>query len=308
VNNNPIIDAVKEVDKTFLFIFAVAAALLFLITAALVVFLIRYHHGRHPQAASFKDNLLAELIWILLPCLIVLTMFASGWKSYLALQNAPADAMRVDVTARKWSWTFTYENGRNSNILYVPINRDVLLHMTSLDVIHSFYAPAFRIKRDTVPGMTTSLWFRSPKAGEFDAMCAEYCGLGHSAMHTKIVVLPPGEFDLWYKGGRTPRGGKAGRELYMKHGCIGCHPLDGLQGVGPSLDRIYGTTQVVVTGQRERPVVADELYIRRSILRPNAEVVKGYPPVMPPYEGLIPQQDLDELVAFLKFLAGEQKP
>ncbi len=303
-----IVDAVREVDQTFLIIFAVAATLFVLITAAMVVVLVRYHHKRHPQAAAFKDNLLAELIWIVLPSLIVLALFASGWKSYLALQNAPADAMRVEVTARKWAWSFTYENGRTSNILYVPVNRAVLLRMTSLDVLHSFFAPAFRIKRDTVPGMTTSLWFRSGKVGNFDVMCAEYCGVGHSAMHTRIVALPQEEFDRWYKGEGGPQAPSPGEELYVKYGCIGCHPLGDLQGVGPSLGRTFGSKRTVVTRQGEQSIVADEPYLRRSILQPNQEVVKGYTPIMPSYEGQIPPKDLEELIGFLKSLPGEKKP
>jgi cytochrome c oxidase subunit 2 len=302
-----IVDTVREVDQTFLFIFAIAAALLLLITAWMVIVLIRYHHARHPKPAGFKDNMLAEVIWIVAPSLIVLAMFVSGWKSYLALQRAPANALEVQVMARKWSWTFTYPNGRTSGILYVPVNQAVLLSMTSADVLHSFYAPAFRIKRDTVPGMTTRLWFRSGKEGNYDVMCAEYCGLGHSVMHTRIAALSAEDFERWYKGGDAPRGEEPGRELYVKHGCIGCHPLEGLQGVGPSLAGLYGSKRAVTTNRGERTVVADEAYVRRGILQPKAEILKGYAPIMPSYQGQIPPKELDMLMVYLASLSGEKK-
>lgn len=292
-------DTVKEVDRTFLLIFVAAAALFLIIAALVVIVLIRYHHGRHPQAAPFKDSALAEFIWVAVPSLIVMAMFISGWKSYLALQRPPEGAMRVEVTARKWSWTFAYENGRTANILYVPVNRAVLLRMTSVDVLHSFFAPAFRIKRDAVPGMTTSLWFRSSKVGTFDVLCAEYCGLGHSAMNTMIVSLSQGDFERWYEGGEAPGAMDGGRELYVKNGCIGCHPLDGLHGVGPSLEKIFGMERIVITREGEKTVIAGEAYVRRSILKPNEELVKGYPPVMPSYEGKIPKDDFEKLLGFL---------
>jgi cytochrome c oxidase subunit II len=298
-----IVDTVRDVDRTFLFIFSIAAVLFIIISLCLIVILIRYNHKRHSEAASFKGNVLAELIWIIIPSLIVFAMFVSGWRSYLTLQSSPADAMQVKVTAKRWSWLFSYENGRVSNMLYVPVNRAVVLSMTSLDVLHSFYAPAFRIKRDTVPGMTTSLWFRSRETGSFVVTCAEYCGQGHSKMRTKIIALTQDDFDRWYAGGTAPTGEDGGKELFIIYGCAGCHPEGKLKGIGPPLEKVYGSERVVVTKEGEKSQVADEPYLRRSIIHPQDEIVKGYEPIMPSLRGQVSDQELDELIAYLKSLS-----
>lgn len=297
--NTHLVNAVAQVDRTFLLIFVAAVFFLVLITACMVTFLIRYHHQRNAQAADIRGNTLLEIVWIVIPSLIALGMFYSGWQSYLALQNAPENAMPVTVTARKWSWTFTYENGRISNILYVPVNQPVRLILKSVDVIHSFYAPAFRLKRDAVPGMTTYAWFLPEKAGEFSALCAEYCGYGHSAMVTNIKVMPVQQFNDWYEHG-TVSGESAGLEVYVKQGCVGCHPTGGISGVGPNLQDIFGKSRRVTENGSVQIVTADEEYLRSSILYPDREVVQGYRPVMPSYAGKISEQELEILVTYLK--------
>ncbi|HQO78180.1 MAG TPA: cytochrome c oxidase subunit II, partial [Thermodesulfobacteriota bacterium] len=254
--NSRVTTTVTAVDQTFLITFSLAAFFFVLIVVFMLVFIYRYHHTKHPEAADIRGNTLLEIAWIVIPSFVALGMFYSGWQSYLTLQNAPKNALSVSVTAKKWAWTFSYPNGRISNILYVPLNKPVRLSLTSADVLHSFYAPAFRIKRDTVPRMTTYAWFLPDSEGEFDVMCAEYCGFGHSAMVTKIRVLRPETFYDWYEHGTIP-GEPPGLEVYVKHGCIGCHPTGGMDGVGPSLQGIFGTQQKVVRNGKPMTVTVD---------------------------------------------------
>jgi cytochrome c oxidase subunit 2 len=173
---NNLVDAVNKVDQAFLFIFGVSFAILFLITAVTIWFLFRYSKKRNPVPSDIEGNVIAETLWTVIPTILVFAMFWFGWTGYKALREAPADSMIVKVEARMWSWKFIYEDGRTSDKLYVPENTPVKLDMTSVDVIHSFYVPAFRIKMDTVPGMQTYAWFYSGEASQYDILCAEYCG------------------------------------------------------------------------------------------------------------------------------------
>jgi len=300
-----ITDTVSAVDQTFLLIFIMAAILFIGIAVGMMIILFRYNHKRHPQAATFKGSIPAEIIWIVFPTLIVIGMFISGWKSYLTSRTPPTGTLDVEVTGRKWSWSFTYKNGLTSDILYVPANQPVFLSMKTLDVIHGFYAPAFRIKRDLVPGLTTTLWFLTKEPGTSDIMCSEYCGVGHSSMHTTIVVLPQEEFDKWYASGKSPEAEEEGRRVYTTHGCSGCHSLEGTEGVGPPLDKTYGSKIAVTTKEGEKTITADEEYLRRAVLDPDVEIVKGYQAIMPSLKGKISDKELDELIKFMESLPAK---
>lgn len=302
---NKITDTVTAIDQTFLFIFIIAAILFIAIAVGMAVIMFRYNHKRHPQAAAFKGSIPAEIIWIIFPTLIVIVMFISGWKSYLVTRTPPSGALEVEVIGRKWSWSFTYKNGMTSGVLYVPANHAIYLSMKTLDVLHGFYVPAFRIKWDLVPGMTTTMWFHTREPGTFDAMCSEYCGVGHSSMHTTVVVLPQEEFDKWYEGGQLPDAGEEGRMAFTTHGCSGCHSLEGVAGVGPALNKTFGAKIIVITKEGEKTIVADEQYLRQKILDPGAEVVKGYQPIMPSFKGKISDKELDALIKFLESLPGK---
>jgi cytochrome c oxidase subunit II len=303
--SNKITDTVSAVDQTFLLIFIIAAILFIAIAAGMIIILFRYDHKRHPQAATFKGSIPAEIIWIIFPALIVIGMFISGWKSYIASRTPPPGTLDVEVTGRKWSWSFTYKNGLTSDVLYVPADHPVFLSMKTLDVLHGFYAPAFRIKRDLVPGMTTTLWFQTKDPGTFDVMCSQYCGAGHSSMHTTITVLPQEEFDKWYAGSWTKTDEEEGRQVFATYGCSGCHSLEGGAGVGPALNKTFGSKTTVGTKEGEKTITADEQYLRQKILDPGAEVVKGYQPLMPSFKGKISGKELDELVKFLELLPGK---
>ena len=294
----------EVVNQVFFYILAITVFLLALITFLMVYFVIRYHRKRSPQPAEIKENTWLEIIWTVVPTLLVLTMFYYGLTGFNFLKRAPQDAMKVKVIARQWSWLFEYENGLRSTELKVPVGKPIKLLLTSQDVIHSFYAPAFRIKQDVVPGMVNSLWFQSTEVGEFDVLCSQYCGLQHAKMLTKIVVLPEEEFKKWYQTGKEMEAKlpPSGTQLFQERGCKACHTIDGTPGLGPTLKGLFGKTVTVLTDGKERKLVADEAYLRKSILEPNVDIVKGFPPIMPPLKGLLTDQEIDALVSYLKGL------
>jgi cytochrome c oxidase subunit 2 len=287
--------AAAMVDQTFLLIFGISAAILVGITLLMIWFVIRYHHSRHPQAADIRGNVWAEITWTLIPTLLVMGMFWYGWESFKALRSVPADAMRVQVTARMWSWVFTYENGKRASTLRVPVDRPVRLDMTSADVIHSFFVPAFRIKMDTVPGMQTYAWFQATREGSYDILCAEYCGLRHANMLSTVEVVPEKDFAAWYENATAD---DEAVNLLHSYGCTGCHSLDGSEEAGPTLLNIYGAERTLVDANGTRTVTADEHYLRRAILEPEAELVSGYEG-MPAYKDEMPQKDLDLIIGYL---------
>lgn len=293
----------RVVDNVFLYILVICIFLLALITFLMVYFVIRYRREKHPQPADIEGSTWLEITWTVIPTLIVLTMFYYGLTGFEFLKKVPPGAMMVKVIARQWSWLFQYENGIQDPELRVPVGKPVKLLLTSQDVIHGFYAPAFRIKQDAVPGMTNYLWFQPTQVGTFDVMCSQYCGLEHSHMLTKIVVLPEEEFTMWYQGQKekeAEKGPPPGFQLYQVKGCIACHSIDGGPRVGPTFKGLFGKTVTVMTDGKERKVVADEAYLRKSTLEPNADVVKGFPPIMPPEK--LTDSELDEIVKYLETL------
>jgi cytochrome c oxidase subunit 2 len=200
-----------------------------------------------------------------------------------------------------WSWTFTYPNDRTSDRLVVPAGRAIKLDIVSEDVLHSFYVPAFRIKRDAVPGMTTHAWFRAPEPGSYDVFCAEYCGVAHSQMITTVEALPEHEFEEWYRQETAEEEASEGEQLLTKHGCIGCHSTDGSPKVGPTLKGLFGRTVTVVSDGKERTLTADADYVLKSIRQPNADVVKGFPAIMLAFDHL-PEEELEEMVEYIQGL------
>ncbi|APG28720.1 cytochrome c oxidase subunit II [Syntrophotalea acetylenivorans] len=290
---------IEAVDAVFLYIFGISGLLLLGITATMVVFVIRYHRRRHPQPQpSPSSKLWLELVWTLIPTLIVLSMFWYSWEGYLKLSDVPPDALKVQAEGRKWSWSFNYQNGRSSDRLYVPLGQAVRVEIISKDVLHSLYIPAFRVKKDAVPGLNTYVWFRAPEVGSFDLYCAEYCGVSHSSMITTVEVLPQEQFDAWLKQGAkvAPDEGPA---LLTRHGCSGCHSLDGSQRVGPTFQGLFGRQVQVTSKGQEQKLIADRDYIQRSILDAQADLVVGYPPVMPSYQEQIPEDELQSMVDYL---------
>jgi cytochrome c oxidase subunit 2 len=191
---------IKEVDGVFLFILGVSVLLLILITFLMIYFVIKYNRSKNTRPKNIKGNTALEIIWTVIPTILVVGMFYYGWYGYKKMTAAPKDSFEINVVARMWQWEFNYPNGRKTDTLVVPINKPIKLNLKSIDVNHSFFIPAFRIKRDAIPNKDNYLWFIAEETGVYDIACAEYCGLRHSYMYSKLYALHQNEFDEWYKG------------------------------------------------------------------------------------------------------------
>jgi cytochrome c oxidase subunit II len=189
---------ISSVDGVFLFILIVSVVMLVLITFLMIYFVFRYNRKKHPVPTNIEGNTKLEIVWTVIPTILVLIMFYYGWVGYEDMRNAPANSFVMKVTARMWKWSFEYPNGLQTDTLYVPKGRPIKAELRSLDVNHAFFIPAFRVKKDVIPNRKNWLWFQSDKTGSYDVFCSSYCGLQHSAMYTKVVIMPQDEFDLWY--------------------------------------------------------------------------------------------------------------
>ncbi|MFZ2323241.1 MAG: cytochrome c oxidase subunit II [Ignavibacteriaceae bacterium] len=187
----------QGVDSTFLFTLIVSIFFLMLITGLMIYFVIKYNRKRNPKATNVHGNVGLEIVWTVIPTILVLIMFWFGWVGYSDMANAPENSLQIDVTAQMWKWSFKYANGKTADSLYVPVNQPVKLNLHSLDVNHAFYVPKFRIKKDVYPNQQRSVWFNAEEVGEYDIACAEYCGLNHSYMYNKVKVLPQKDFYAW---------------------------------------------------------------------------------------------------------------
>ena len=302
MNQLPFISTSEAIDPVFMFIFGACLVLLLGITVTMTAFVVRYHRSRAPQPTSQTEgNLWLEIVWVVLPTLLVLAMFWYGWKEYLVLRTVPAGALTVTATARMWSWEFRYANGKTSAKLYVPAGKPVRVELVSTDVIHGFFLPAFRVKRDVVPGMSNYAWFVATKPGSYDLFCSQYCGTQHSAMVTTVEALPEEQFTTWLSqstaDGRVAK--LDGKKLAGEKGCLGCHSLDGSPGVGPSFKGIMGRRQLVITKGAERTITVDDAYLKLSLVDPTADVAKGFQPIMPPFADL-KKEELEAVVEFIK--------
>lgn len=244
----------------------------------------------------------------MLPTILVFIIFAWGFKGYLRLFIVPANAMEVKVTGQRWFWSFDYPEGVSTvNELVVPEDKPVKLLMSSTDVIHSFYVPNFRIKMDVLPNRYTIAWFQATDTGSYHLFCTEYCGTKHSEMIGKVRVLTQSEYADWLQRGMGPAPGQSladyGEQLYTQKACVTCHSVDGRPGTGPTFLGKFGKTEQMVTGEM---VLIDENYLRESILDPRARIVKGYEPVMPTYQGLLNDVQLDALIAYIKSLSKSE--
>jgi len=289
-----------KVETAFIFIVVCCIVLLAIVTVTMVVFLIRYNRSRHAKPEPVKENMALEIIWTVIPTILVIFMFYFGWVDFDYIRNPPKDAMAIDVTARQWSWLFQYTNGKQSDALYVPRGKPVRLALRSADVIHSLFIPAFRIKEDCVPGMKTHLWFIADETGSYDLFCTEYCGLGHSHMRSKVNVLTPEDFAKWLNAAEDKTPAALGPKILQAKGCLGCHSLDGAVKVGPTFKNLLGRKQLVMIAGAEKEMVVDAAYIEKHILEPKAATVKGYPDIMPK----IPMTDseLKTISAYLETL------
>lgn len=296
----------SDVDSLFLFITIAGTVLLLAITAALIYFSYRYKRRSHEDVTPvIRHNLALELAWTIVPTLLILFIFGWGFRGYMDMRNAPADSYDIYVTGLSFGWQFTYTNGVISGgELVVPAGRPIRLLMQSRDVLHSFFVPDFRIKQDLMPNRYTTVWFRADKPGNHIIYCTEFCGSGHSNMLGTVRVLEVHEFDAWLAGEQAKNEqdlplARLGENLFSQQGCMACHSVDGSAGIGPSIKGLFGSTRSFTNGTS---AVADETYLRESILVANAKIVVGYPPAMPNYQGVLSDRQVDALVEYIKEL------
>src|ERR1700756_1639729 len=273
-----------NVDALFIFLLIVSGLMTLLIFIAIVYFAARYRYRKGVPAEQIEGSTPLELSWSIIPLGVFMVIFAWGAVVYFKSRTPPRDATEVYVVAKQWMWKLEHAEGqREINELHVPVGRDVKLIMTSQDVIHSFFIPAFRMKQDVLPGRYTVAWFRATKPGTYHLFCAEYCGTMHSGMVGDVVVMEPKDYQAWMGGGGSQPLALTGEKLFSELGCATCHRTD-TQGRGPNLVGVFNKPVLLEDG---RTVVSDENYVRESILQPRAKIVSGFKPVMPTFQGQI---------------------
>ena len=290
-----------RVDALYIFLLIVCGMVTLLIFLCLAYFAARFRHRPGVRAEQIEGSTALEITWSAIPFVIFMVIFAWGAVVYFKERTPPADATEVYVVAKQWMWKLEHAEGqREINELHVPVGRDVKLIMTSQDVIHSFYIPAFRIKQDVLPGRYTVEWFRATKPGVYHLFCAEYCGTQHSGMVGSIIVQEPAQYEAWMNGGSTGPLSVSGEKMFAELGCSTCHRSDA-QGRGPNLKGVFGKPVQLEDG---RTVTADENYLRECILDPGAKRVKGFPPIMPTFQGLVSEEQVNALVAYIKSISA----
>jgi len=296
-----------DIDPLFYFIVYASIVIFGIVVFGIVYLSLKYRSGKSTAdetTPGITHNTKLELLWSIIPGILVIIVFFWGFNVYMKMSIVPKDAMEVKVTAQQWFWTFDYPEGINSvNELVVPVGKPVKLLMSSKDVIHSFYVPDFRVKMDVLPNRYTLTWFEATGIGDHNILCAEFCGDKHSEMLGKVRVVSQKEYDKWLDSGTSAGEGMTpveyGQTLYRSKACFTCHNVDGTRAVGPAFNGIFGKPTVIEGGQQ---IVVDENYIRESILDPQAKVVAGFQPVMPTYQGILNDKQIDALLAYIKSL------
>lgn len=299
-----------EVDGLFSFIFWLTVFFFCLVLVLMLAFVLKYRHreGQPQPAPPPAHSTALELTWTVIPTVLVLIIFYFGFRGYLHMSVAPPNAYEITVNAKMWNWEFIYPNGHVDTELHVPVDMPVRLVLNSQDVIHSFYVPQFRVKKDVVPGRFNRAWFQATEQGDFDLYCAAYCGNGHSRMLAKVVVHDLDGFRKWldnasnWETHMTPV--QAGQMLFNTRGCTQCHTVDGSRLVGPTLKNLYGEQVPLSDGST---VLADDNYIRESLYDPAAKIVAGYQPQMPSYKASMKDRDVMAIVAYLRSLSDKHK-
>jgi cytochrome c oxidase subunit II len=296
-------DVARHVDTLYGFLLIASAVSCVLVIGGLIYFAVAFRRKSADQKTPYiSHNTTLEFLWSFIPFVIFMVVFVWGWWVYSKMRTMPEDALEIAVQGQKWSWSFTYKNGRTSAAeFYVPVGQNVRLVMNSIDVIHSFYIPAFRTKQDVVPGRYSNIWFNAETEGDYNVFCAEYCGDNHSGMHAVIHVVSREKFEDWlsneaYKGLAPVQ---IGQKVYQTR-CIACHNLTDQKNVGPGWKGIFGKSEQLEGGGS---VTVDENYLRESILDPNAKVVLGFPKgVMPTQAGQLNEAEIAGVIEFIKSL------
>jgi cytochrome c oxidase subunit II len=293
-----------RVDALYLFLIAISVLFGTLIATLVVTFAVKFRRRSRDERppTPIHGSTALELAWTLIPLGIVMVIFLWGAEVFFAMARVPPGTMNVYVVGKRWMWKTQHMTGqREINELHVPVGVPVKLTLTSEDVIHSFFVPAFRIKKDVVPGRYVTAWFQATRAGKYHLFCAEYCGTKHSGMIGSVTVMEPAAFQSWLSGGATGTSlAAAGEKLFTDLACVTCHRGD-TEARGPRLEGLFGRPVSLANGER---VVADEAYVRESIVNPTAKIVAGFQPVMPAYQGLVSEEGLMQLVAYIESLSG----
>src|ERR671913_832190 len=293
-----------QVDAIYFFMLAVTAFFSILIAGLVVLFAIKYRRRHRDEVGhAIHGSLALEMLWTIIPLGIVMVMFGWGAKVFFELYRAPAGAMEIFVVGKQWMWKVQHMDGqREINELHVPVGRPVKLIMGSEDVLHSYYIPDFRVKADVIPGRYNVLWFTATKPGTYHLFCAEYCGTKHSGMVGSVIAMEPQAFQAWLGGGGASESPVAqGEKLFSDLSCNTCHMTDS-QGRGPMLTNVFNKPVELQNGQT---VIADEAYLRESIVNPQAKVVAGFQPIMPTFQGLVSEEQLLQLISYVKSLSAE---
>jgi cytochrome c oxidase subunit 2 len=296
--------AASRVDALFFFLVALTGVVTIVIAVLVVVFAFRYRRrpGRPELPPQIRGSHAIEIAWIVGPTLIFLIPFVWGARLYTEAYTGPADALTITAVGKQWMWKFQHPGGqREIDQLHVPLDRPVKLLMTSEDVIHSLYVPAFRLHQDVVPGRYTTVWFRATKAGTYHLFCSEYCGAAHSQMRGSVVAMEPEAYERWLALGATESAASRGGKLFQQLGCNTCHRGDSLRRA-PVLAGLYGRPVQLTDG---RIVLADPEYLRESIVEPAAKIVLGWQPIMPTFRGRISEEQMLELIAYIQSLTEE---
>jgi len=299
---------VQGVDKAFLVILGISFFFLIALTVVMIYFIYKYNNKRHPVATQIHGSTTLEIVWTVIPFLLTMVMFYYGWAGWKPMQKAPKDAMEVTVYARMWNFSYEYENGKRTDTLYLPKDKPVKLNLKAMDVLHSLYIPAFRVKQDMVPGLANNfMWFEPQRIGMFEIYCAEYCGLQHSYMYSYVKVMEDSAFQSFIADTSMVASAEidsptaTGKRIMQNIGCFACHSLDGSKLVGPSFKGVWGAEHTVVTGKETRKVTVDEEYIKKSIYDPNADVVEGFMKgLMVSYQGQLSEDDIKSIIEYLK--------
>lgn len=294
-----------RVDGLYIFLVGIATFFTVLIFCLIFYFVIRYRRTADVNRSNPPTSQLLELSWAAIPFVVTMVIFFWGASLFLEHHEMPSDADTINVVGKQWMWKIQHANGRQEiNNLHVPVGRPVRLNMISEDVIHSFYIPAFRVKQDVLPGRYTSMWFKPTKPGRYHLFCAEYCGTSHSQMGGYVTAMEPADFAEWMSGDTTSLEPPevSGEEVFVQMRCNTCHGA-GPTARCPDLNGVFGRTVKLDDG---RSIVADEEYLRESIIEPNAKKVAGYPANMPTYKGQISEQNLFRLIAYLKSLSSDK--
>ncbi len=296
----------RGVDLLYLFMTAISVLLSIGIFTVIFYFALRYRR-RHPDEVPkpIHGSLKLELFWSITPFLVTMIFFGWGTTLYFRNYDPPPGASEIFVVGKQWMWKIQHPDGqREINELHVPSGRAIKLTMATEDVIHSFYIPAFRVKKDVVPGRYTTMWFQPTRPGSYHLFCAEYCGNQHSGMIGRVHVMAPSEFEAWLAGAARGKSmPEAGEELFHRLGCFTCHRAD-VSGRGPVLEGVFGNAVLLQGG---RKLIADEAYLRESILNPGAKLVVGFRTRMPTFAGQINEEGLMQIIAYLKSLPPKKR-